>query len=59
MLRIGLPVNVNGELHEGAKTLLALSQSLFDPLTLKIHDGVIATLRAERNLIGETHAMIA
>ena len=34
MLRVGLPVHVEGELHEGAKALLALPQRLFRQLAL-------------------------
>ena len=34
MLRVGLPVHVEGELHEGAKALLALPQRLVRPLAL-------------------------
>ena len=34
MLRIGLPVHVEGELHEGAKALLALPQRFYRPLAL-------------------------
>ena len=34
MLRVGLPVHVEGELHEGAKAFLTLPQRLFHPLAL-------------------------
>ena len=34
MLRVGLPVHVEGELHEGPKALLTLPQRLFRPLAL-------------------------
>jgi len=34
MLCVGLPVHVEGELHEGAKALLALAQRLFRPPAL-------------------------
>src|SRR4029079_3650985 len=34
MLCVGLPVDVEGEVHEGAKALLALPQSPFRPLAL-------------------------
>src|SRR5690242_10907150 len=34
MLRVGLPVNVEGELNEGPETLLAFAQLILGPLAL-------------------------
>ncbi len=65
MLRVALPVHVEGELHEGAKALLALPQRFFGPLALGqiqyVRDTLVSFLveRGGADQHGDTAAILA